>query len=150
MIQTLRTDWTHPHFKALTALLDEEMSVIDGEEHSFYAQFDKIDNIKYAIVAYADGEPAGCGSIKHFSGDSAEVKRMFVHTSHRRLGIAARVVAELEAWAKELGYKYSVLETGKRMPHALALYTRMGYEVIPNYGQYVGVDNSICFRKNLG
>jgi len=55
----------------------------------------------------------------------------------------------LEHWAVELGYKKCVLETGKRQPDAIALYTKQGYESIPNYGQYMGMENSVCFEKEL-
>ncbi len=50
-------------------------------------------------------------------------------------------------WASELGYTSCVLETGKRQPEAIALYTKNGYKIIPNYEQYEGVENSVCFRK---
>ncbi|WP_369804232.1 hypothetical protein [Siphonobacter sp. SORGH_AS_0500] len=48
-----------------------------------------------------------------------------------------------------MGYEYCVLETGKRQQPAIALYTRSGYQPIPNYGQYIGMDNSVCMKKNL-
>ncbi|HZY79317.1 MAG TPA: GNAT family N-acetyltransferase [Cyclobacteriaceae bacterium] len=149
MITVRRTDFTDSHFRTLTGMLDAELAVVDGEDHAFYMQFDGIENIKYAVVAYLDNEPVGCGAIKHFSDDCAEVKRMYVQMEHRRLGVASTVVRELETWAKELGYTACVLETGKRQPQAIGLYTRLGFKIIPNYGQYVGVDNSVCFRKSI-
>jgi hypothetical protein len=42
-----------------------------------------------------------------------------------------------------------VLETGKRQPDAVALYKKCGYKQIPNYGQYIGMENSVCFEKWL-
>jgi len=48
-----------------------------------------------------------------------------------------------------LGYRKCVMETGKRQPDAVQLYTKNGYEVIPNYGPYIGVENSVCFEKAL-
>jgi putative acetyltransferase len=59
------------------------------------------------------------------------------------------VLSELESWAAELGYPKCVLETGKRQPEAIALYEKQGYQRIPNYGQYIGVENSVCFEKVL-
>ena len=59
------------------------------------------------------------------------------------------VLKELEDWAKEMGFKKCVLETGKRNPEALALYKKKGYQTTPNYGQYKGIENSVCFEKNL-
>ena len=57
------------------------------------------------------------------------------------------ILTELEAWAAELSYSKCILETGKRQPEAIALYLKQGYVNIPNYGQYAGVDNSVCFEK---
>ena len=53
----------------------------------------------------------------------------------------------LEKWAGELGYKKCILETGKKQPEAISLYKKNGYKPIPNYGQYTGIDNSVCFEK---
>ena len=69
--------------------------------------------------------------------------------SQKRLIEIYEILNELETWAKELGYEKTVLETVKRQTEAVALYNKSGYKVIPNYGQYIGVDNSICFEKIL-
>jgi GNAT superfamily N-acetyltransferase len=149
MIITRRTNSSDPEFQSLVALLDAELAIVDGDDASFYAQLNKTDNMKHTLVAYIDNLPVGCGAIRAFADDSMEIKRMFVLTTHRRSGVASSIVGELEKWSKELGHKYCVLETGKRQPEAIALYLRMGFETIPNYGKYVGMDNSVCFRKVL-
>ncbi|MFZ5941462.1 MAG: GNAT family N-acetyltransferase, partial [Bacteroidota bacterium] len=48
------------------------------------------------------------------------------------------------------GFRRCVLETGKRQPEAINLYLKNGYGPIPNYGQYAGVENSLCFGKVMG
>jgi GNAT superfamily N-acetyltransferase len=78
-----------------------------------------------------------------------EVKRMFVPPASRRKGIAALILAELERWAKDLSATSCILETGKKQPEAIRLYTKCGYHPIPNYGQYAGMENSVCFEKLL-
>ena len=78
-----------------------------------------------------------------------EVKRMYTLPDFRGKGIATIVLQELEKWAKELRMEKCMLETGKRQPEAIALYTKNGYRLIPNYGQYAGVENSVCFEKLL-
>ncbi|HEY9116189.1 MAG TPA: GNAT family N-acetyltransferase, partial [Roseivirga sp.] len=83
------------------------------------------------------------------AGISIEIKRMYVLENFRGQGVAGLILTELEKWAKELGYSQSVLETGKRQPEAISLYTKHGYEVTENYGQYQGVANSVCFKKHL-
>jgi len=145
----IRTDSDHADFRALVALLDKDLAVRDGEDHTFYAQFNKVDAIKEVVVAYQYENPVGCGAIKPFSATEAEVKRMFIHSDHRKQGIAAKVLNELEHWAAELGFSACVLETGKKQPEAIALYQKVGYHITPNYGQYIGVDNSVCMHKTL-
>ncbi|MBK9392128.1 MAG: GNAT family N-acetyltransferase [Bacteroidetes bacterium] len=149
MIKILRTSSGDQHFLKLVSLLDAELAVRDGNEHTFYSQFNKLDNIRHVVVAYEDDVPAGCGAIKEFSTDTMEVKRMFVLPGNRRKGIAAKILRELEIWAAELSYKKCILETGKKQPEAIELYRRNGYLAIPNYGQYAGVENSVCFLKHI-
>jgi putative acetyltransferase len=149
MIQILRTSSTNPDFSALVKKLDAELAARDGSAHSFYDQFNKIDNIKHAVVAYADEVPVACGAIKEYAPGTMEVKRMYTKPEHRGKSIAANVLSELETWARQLGYHTCILETGKRQPEAIRLYEKSGYARIPNYDQYTGVDNSVCFEKKL-
>lgn len=149
MITINRTNSQDPDFIALVKKLDVELAERDGADHSFYAQFNKIDMINYAVVAYDNGVAAGCGAIKEFAPQTMEVKRMYTVPDKRGKGIAKMVLAELEAWTSELGFQKFVLETGKKQPEAIGLYTSSGYSVIPNYGQYAGIANSVCFEKVL-
>lgn len=150
MLELKRTDSSNHDFQSLVKLLDVDLAIRDGEvEHQFYAQFNKIDAIKNAIVAFADGKPVGCGAIKDFNGEAMEVKRMYVLPAHRGKGIAHKILTELELWAKELGYDSCVLETGKKQPEAISLYQKAGFKITENYGQYIGIENSICFKKQL-
>lgn len=149
MLRLKRTNSTQRDFIALIRDLDAYLSITDGDEHAFYDQFNKIDKIKHVVVAYENEIPIGCGAIKEFSANSMEVKRMYTSPNGRKKGIATAIIKELEGWAKELGYTKCVLETGKRQYHAIALYQKVGYQIIPNYGQYIGVENSICFEKDL-
>jgi putative acetyltransferase len=149
MIHCVRINSDNPDFRSLVEQLDTELAQRDGTEHNFYAQFNALTAIHHVIVAYLDNEAAGCGAIKAFTSDTMEVKRMFVPVHLRGNGIASTILRELEQWAAELGYSRCVLETGKRQPEAIALYKKNGYLGIPNYGQYAGVENSICFEKKL-
>ena len=149
MITCKRTNANDAGFINLVKALDQELAVRDGEEHGFYHQFNSITQIKYAVVAYVNDEPVGCGAIKEFDSIAMEVKRMFVQPQHRGKGIAIAILNELELWAKELGFIKTVLETGKKQPEAIGLYCKLGYNITTNYGQYIGVENSICFEKLL-
>ncbi|MDQ3042502.1 MAG: GNAT family N-acetyltransferase [Acidobacteriota bacterium] len=147
MINLVRTNSDNSDFRELVILLDAELQIRDGDEHSFYAQFNKIDKIRHVVVAYEDGEAAGCGAIKEYAEGVTEIKRMFVRAERRGRGIAGKILAELETWAKELNFSECVLETGLKQPEAIALYQKSGYKTIPNYGQYAGVENSVCMKK---
>ncbi|MEC7753462.1 MAG: GNAT family N-acetyltransferase [Bacteroidota bacterium] len=145
-----QTNSSHPHFVALVKLLDQELAERDGDEHAFYARFNSIDSLKHCLVAYLNHQPVACGAFKaHSSPCTVEIKRMYVAEEHRGKGIAGLVLKGLEDWAHNLGFTSAILETGKRQHEAVALYTKNGYGRIPNYGQYEGVTNSLCFRKEL-
>ncbi|WAC41379.1 GNAT family N-acetyltransferase [Pedobacter sp. SL55] len=144
-----RTTSTDPDFVKLVGYLNAELSKVNGNEDAFYAQFNKIDQINHVVLVCDNNKPIACGAIKQFSSAAMEVKRMFTLPNNRGQGAASILLEELERWAKEMGYEKCVLETSKRQPDALALYSKNGYEVIPNYGQYIGIANSICFEKTI-
>lgn len=149
MIQIVRTNSDNQDFINLVNLLDKDLAIRDGDDHAFYHQFNSIDKIKHAIVIYENNKPLACGAIKEFSTNSMEVKRMYTLPECRGKGFATKVLMELEKWAAELQYEKCVLETGKKQPEAINLYKNNGYQVISNYGQYINVENSICFEKKL-
>ncbi|MGI4740134.1 MAG: GNAT family N-acetyltransferase [Janthinobacterium lividum] len=149
MLSLLRTTSENTDFQLLVKLLDHDLAARDGDEAVFYAQYNKITLIRHAVVAYHDTKPVGCGAFKEFGPGTVEIKRMYVQPAHRQQGVARAVLGELEQWAHELHYTACVLETGRRQPEAIALYQRCGYAFTENYGQYVGVANSVCLRKAL-
>jgi len=149
MITFKRTPPVNEDFKKLVSLLDEDLSIRDGDEHSFYDQFNKIENIRHAIVCYVDDRPIGCGAFKEFEPKKAEIKRMFVMPGYRGMGIGLLILKELESWASEVNFVECILETGKKQPEAIRLYQKAGYTIIKNYGQYENIENSVCMAKNI-
>jgi GNAT superfamily N-acetyltransferase len=149
MITLVRSNSENKDFILLVKQLDDYLAELDGEEHAFYNQLNKIDKIKHVIVAYENNKPVGCGAIREHSPTSMEVKRMYTLPQYRGKGIATKILNELETWASELAYRKCVLETGKRQPEAIELYKKNGYRIIPSYGQYVAVENSVCFEKEI-
>ncbi len=148
-MKLIRTDSDNPDFCELVALLDADLAVRDGAEHIFYAQFNKIGKIRHAVVAYENETAVGCGAFREYEPYVAEIKRMYVREENRGRGIAGRILAELETWAKELNFTECILETGVKQPEAIALYRKSGYEAKPSYGQYLNVENSVCMRKSI-
>ena len=156
-LKVVRTNSENKDFISLVKKLDTYLKITDGDEHDFYNQFNNIDVLKNVVVIYIDTEinstkvktPVGCGAIKKFDSNSMEIKRMYVCLEQRKKGIAQKIINELETWAKELGYKKCVLETGKRQKAAVKFYKKCNYNVIENYGQYKNMENSSCFEKKL-
>lgn len=149
MIRVIRTDSSNEDFKQLVALLDKGLEVTDGNDFPFFAQFNTLDNIKHAVVAYSGETAVGCGAIKEYAPGIAEIKRMFVKEEFRKQGVASAILSGLESWACELQFESCILETGNMLLPAISLYEKSGYRHIPNYGQYIGVETSVCMKKDL-
>lgn len=148
-LKIIRTNSESLDFQALVHELDKDLKIRDGDEHAFFAQFNKIDLIRHVVVAYDDQQALGCGAIKEYSEGIMEVKRMYVAPKHRGKGIATMVLKELEKWSFELNFTRLILETGIKQPEAIQLYKKNEYVQIPNYGQYENVESSVCFEKYL-
>jgi GNAT superfamily N-acetyltransferase len=126
-------------------------------------QFDPPEGI--FLVAWLDGQPVGCGgwrTLSHFADteraggdggetaeDVAEIKRMYVSPTVRNAGVATALLAALEASARSSGMRRMILETGLAQPEAIALYTKMGYEKIANYGHYKDEPDCVSFGRDL-
>jgi len=136
-------------FKTLIKSLDQDLAITDGEEHSFYNQFNGTDKINHVLVAYENSIALSCGAFKIMDSKVVEIKRMYTVPSYRGKGLAALVLKNLEEWASKEGFKFCVLETGTRQLAAIRLYEKCGYQIIENYGQYKGVINSYCFKKAI-
>lgn len=149
MIHLIRTNNHHEDFKLLVIELDKELKIRDGDDHTFYAQYNKSDNIKYVLVAYDQELPIACGAIKEYDQGTMEIKRMFVRPGYRNQGLASLILKSLELWCQELHYTQCILETGINQPEAIRLYEKNNYTKIPNYGPYINVENSLCFLKVL-
>lgn len=147
MIEIKRTDSDNPDFIALVKELDAYLKVIDGDDHEFYNQYNNINFLKHTVVLYKNQKPIACGSFKAFNDNSVEIKRMYTKPQERGKGMAEQTLNVLENWAKELGYKTCILETGKGQIEAVQFYKKNNYKIISNYLQYEGVENSVCFEK---
>lgn len=149
MFEIKRTNSDNIDFVNLVDLLNAYLKIKDGKDHNFYNQYNNIDVLKHVVVAYIDEKPVACGAFKEFDKDSVEIKRMYTNADYRGKGLASTVLQELEEWAKELSYSATILETGSRQIEAVSFYKKVNYSIIPNYGQYQNIDNSICFKKDL-
>ncbi len=147
MIKILRTDANNKDFHQLVQSLDQYLAITDGEDHAFYDQYNKLDDIKHIIIYYENNIALGCGAFKEHDQETVEIKRMFTTEKARGKGVASKILEHLESWSSELSYKRCILETGIRQYEAVRFYKKLGYQLIQNYGQYVGVKDSLCFEK---
>lgn len=82
----------------------------------------------------------------------AGLRRLFfwmVHVTGQQCRSAGSCHQQAYRAAREQGYRYLILESGEPLVAAMALYRKLGYEIIPNYGQYKDMPDSICMKKKL-
>lgn len=145
------TDGEDKDFVLLCDKLDQALDEIVGGhfERCQYEQYNKRDTIHDVIVVYQDTIPIACGAFKMYDEEHAELKRLFTAESCRNLGLGKEILRRLEAKAKIKGYKYCILETGQPLEAACHIYQKAGYEIIPNYGQYACMSDSICMQRKI-
>jgi ribosomal protein S18 acetylase RimI-like enzyme len=99
------------------------------------------------VVAYRDGEVIGCGGLKLHGSDPAEVKRVWVDRSARGLGLARRLLTDLEDRARAAGAPAVQLDTNRALTEAIALYRSTGYLEIEPFNEEPYAHH--WFRKDL-
>ena len=146
-----KTDGKNPDFVELCRRLDENLDELVGKkfQRDKYAKYNTLESIQDVLVIYKDGVPVGAGSYKFYDEETVEIKRVFLDQTYRDLGLGRDLLLRLEADARIKGFRYGVLETGEPLVAASALYKKLGYKVIPNYGQYKDMPESVCMQKKL-
>ena len=142
--------WDDPDAEALRALQRAEIAERYGTPDSEPGTAPSAGDIDLFVVARdTDGAAVGCGGLRRLDEASGEVKRMYVRPERRGSGAAPLILAALEDWARERGWKALRLETGDRQPDAVRFYTRSGYTPIPPFGAYADEPSSLCFERVL-
>lgn len=150
-LRFIHTNGNNKDFTILCNRLEYALDEIVGEsfDRTRYAAFNTRENMNDAIVVYRNNEPIGCGAIRGYDDEHVELKRVFTVEEARGIGLGEEIIRRLEAIGKIQGYKYCILETGKLLKAACHIYKKMGYQVIPNYGPYEDMPNSICMQKKI-
>jgi putative acetyltransferase len=148
-IKIKRTTSNDPDFQMLVAHLDHELWNELNEDQATYDQYNKVPDLPTVILLYAGDRAVACGCFKKYDSNTVEIKRMFVEKDHRGKGLSKIILDELEKWAAESGFQYSILETSIHFKVAQTLYANAGYSVIENYDQYKGLEESVCMKKEL-
>jgi putative acetyltransferase len=149
MIKLKRCNSEDLDFQTLVKVLDNELTARYGTLQAHYDEYNNIESNDTVVIGYIEDIPVGCGCFRDLKEDTAEIKRMVVCPEFRGSGVAKEILLEIERWVIEKGYSNSVLETGIKQPEALRFYSKLGYNVIDNYGQYEGNPNSVCMKKEL-
>ncbi len=150
-METVFTDGLDTRFTALCLELDGYLNgMVGGEtQREHYAQYNTTETIADVVLLLEDGQAVACGGFKPYGEGTAEIKRVFTKPAYRGRGYARAVMAALEERARSQGYARLILETGRMLAPAVRLYTQLGYRVIPNYGQYCCMLESVCMEKLL-
>lgn len=150
-MEFIRTDGKNKDFIENCRLLDMDLDRRVGKKikRDKYKKFNRIDEIQQAIVVYEGNKAVGGGAIRRYNDEDIELKRVFVHAEYQGQGIGSKLVSLLIEWAEELGYQRMILETGELLAESCAVYKKLGFQVIPNYGPYVDMEESLCMAKEL-
>jgi ribosomal protein S18 acetylase RimI-like enzyme len=85
------------------------------------------------VVATLGDAVVGCGAIQWIGGTSAEIKRMWVDSERRGIGLGKRLLGHLEAEARTSGRSRVVLDTNESLAEAISMYRSLGYGAIERY-----------------
>ena len=151
MLEYKRTNGKNKDFIENCRRLDADLDQRIGKEiqRSKYEKYNQLDKINEAIVVYENNVLVGAGSIRYYDEINVELKRIYISPAFRGQGIGTKLVSLLVEWGKELGYQRVLLETGEKLTESVALYKKLGFERIPNYGPYESMPESLCMAKDI-
>ena len=149
MVEVRKVSITSSDAARLIQELSEELKRITGSSGRSSFKLNAMENRRAAFfIAYLDDEAVGCGAIQEYTGDTAEIKRMY--SRKNGIGIGRAIIVALENEAQIMEYHSIILETRKINRTAVGFYLNNRYQVCNNYGKYIGQDEAICFIKNIG
>jgi DNA-binding MarR family transcriptional regulator/predicted GNAT family acetyltransferase len=99
------------------------------------------------FLARLDGRPVGCGGLARLGAEAGEVKRVWTAPDARGLGVARRLVAAIEATAREAGLTTLKLDTNRALKEAHALYRKLGFVETARYNDNPYADH--WFEKRI-
>ena len=148
-LKIIETTSENLDFNILIAALDKSLWERYPELETNYWGNNVLELNSNVVVIYLENKAVACGCFKKYDTNTIEIKRMFVSPEARGMGLAQTMLRKLECWAHDLGFSSAVLETLNKQKEAIALYQKTGYKLVDNYEPYVGLENSICMRKQI-
>ena len=150
VLEIRRADPSDSGCRAMIEELDQMQESLYPPESNYLDSIDQLQRPDYHFLgAYLDRKIVGCGALKIVEGKYGEIKRMYVKTGHRQLGIGQRLLGELEAHSTASGEMLVRLETGTKQLEALALYRRNGYKETSAFGDYCEGPQNVFMEKQL-
>jgi putative acetyltransferase len=139
-----------PDAQALIAELESELEPLYPTEsrHGYSVQKLLAEGVAFFLIC-ENGTPAGCGSVKLFGKEYAEVKRMYVRPQFRGLGLSKLMLNHLADYARSHGIGILRLETGIYQQAAIRLYERVGFQRTPPFGEYREDPLSRFYEKRI-
>lgn len=149
IIRAVKTTSENPDFISLIKTFDTFLWERYPELKSDYWGNNLIEFNSNVFIIYLNDKAVACGCFKKYNANTVELKRMFVSPEARGLGLAQRVIKELENEALDQGFEIMILETLYKQIEAINLYQKVGFEIVENYEPYIGLKNSVCMRKSI-
>ena len=139
-----------PDSRVLIAELDNILKPLSPPETQYGYSVERLikEGVAFFVLCY-DDIPAGCGGVKCFGREYAEVKRMYVRPAFRGLGLSKMILSHLEEYTASQGIQTIRLETGALQKEAIGLYEGMGFHKIPAFGDYNESPYNIFYEKRL-
>ena len=154
-MKNYRIRWTDGHdreFEEFHAITENFYNQLVGgpQNRQSFVPGNQSKDVKYAMIVYSkDDVPVACSGLKEHGNGDVEIKRVWVQPPFRGHHLATFMMHELETFAREHGYKRTVLMTRERMNYAIKLYEGLGYKRIENYPPYQHMDDAVCYSKDL-
>ena len=145
------TDGNNQDFQRFYFKTEEYYSKIVGgkKNRTGFIPYNLSESISDVLIAYADGKAVGCAGLKRYSDQDVEIKRVWVEPDWRGKHIATGLMDQIEAKARQVGFKRAILQTRPLMPDAVGLYESRGYVLIENYPPYDKLEGAICMALDL-
>ena len=145
------TDGNDRDFQCFYLKTEEYYNRITGgaENRKAFVPYNVSDSIVDVLIAYDGSTAVGCAGLKPYSGNDAEIKRVWVEPAYRRRHIGQEMMRLLEKKALENGFSRLILQTREIMTDAVNLYEKLGYRRIRNYPPYDRLEGAVCFAKEL-
>lgn len=93
-------------------------------------------------------QPVACVGVRAIDDHVAELKRMYVQPSYRKMGIAQDMLNAALEFAVMAGYEKIRLDTLESMLPAMSLYEKNGFVKIPAY-YFNPEENAVYYEKDI-